>query len=117
MEIPEPPKEREKLATLAGDIIHDTQKLVEQHVQLAKAQFFQDWGNAKPFALWMSIGLITLVSVGVLSALCLVHLLNAVTELPLWACFGIVDSFFIAVGATSFLIARQKIKGLSFANE
>lgn len=113
----EPKKERESLTALASDILQDAQKLVEQHVQLAKLQFFQDWGTAKPVALWGAIGLVTLVAVAVLTALALVHLLNATTVLPLWACYAVVDLAFLVVGVASGFVVRRKIKGLSFVNE
>jgi uncharacterized membrane protein required for colicin V production len=42
----------------------------------------------------------------------LVHLLKAVTELPLWACYGAVGGFLIIAAMTLFVSGTKKVKQL-----
>ncbi len=109
--------EKPKLAVLAGEVLHDVQKLVEQQVELVKVQLFEGWGSFKPLALWVVVGTVSLLSAGLLFSLTLVFVLHESTQLPLWACYGITVIFFLVVGGVSLWVARQKSKELSFENE
>lgn len=109
-------EERQTLAMLASEILHDSQKLFEQQVALTKLQIFEDLAHAKPFALWLAVGLIALSGAGVLSAFTLVYLLKEITELRLWICFGVVDLILLTVTVISMSIARAKLKGVSVLN-
>jgi hypothetical protein len=109
-------EERQSLAILAGEILQDAQKLFDQQVKLTKLQLFEDWGRAKPFALWLAGGLVALVGASVISAFTLVYLLEELTELPLWACFMIVNLVCLVTAVISLSFARIKLKGLSVLN-
>ncbi len=111
------PKEKPKLAILAGEIVQDAQKLVEQQVALVKLQLFEDWGNLKPFALWMAVAIVALFSAGLLFSLTVVFVLHDNSGLPLWGCFAITVVLFLIAGGVSLAIARAKSKDLSFVNE
>jgi len=113
MENSEVHKGRENIADLAGGILADTQKLVEQHVQLAKLQLFQDWGSAKPVVVWFTIGVVAAILVGILFTVSLVYFLNDKTELPLWQCYGLVASVALIVAVISFLVVSVKAKEFS----
>ena len=114
---PTEPQEKQKLAVLAGEILQDAQKLVEQQVALAKLQLFEDWGSFKPVAVWLALGIAALSSAGLLFSLTIVFVLHESTQLSLWACFGITLILFLTVGAISLAIARAKSKDLSFVND
>ena len=47
--------------------------------------------------------------VGWLLILMLVHLLHALTALPLWACYGIGDGVFAGVGVVLLVLGTQKL--------
>ena len=111
------PADAAPIAVLAAGILQDTQKLVEQQVTLAKLQFFEDWGAFKPVAFWLTLGILSLVSAGLLLALTLVFVLHESSGLPLWACFGIILLGYLAAGAAGLYFAREKSRELSFINE
>jgi hypothetical protein len=46
---------------------------------------------------------------GLLLILMLVHLLHALTALPLWACYGMVGGLFAVVGAVLLVLGKQKM--------
>lgn len=107
-------QEKQSLAILAAEILRDTQKLFEQQVTLTKLQLFEDWTRAKPFALWLAVGLMALAGAGVLSAFTFVYVLNEFTELRLWACFAIVGLAFFLVAAMTLTFARARLKGRTY---
>jgi Putative Actinobacterial Holin-X, holin superfamily III len=49
---------------------------------------------------------------GLLLILMLVHLLHALTALPLWACYGIVGGLFAIGGVVLLVIGKQKLAHL-----
>jgi len=99
-------------ASLVGEIIADAQKLIRQEMELAKAELRADWKRAKTSGIEMGVALF----VGFLGAFfvsgAVVFLLNAITELPLWACFAIVSAIMIGGAALLYARARRHIKEL-----
>ncbi len=101
-----PTGDQDSIGNLVADIVHDGQKLVRQEIALARAELQQEWTKAKDVSIIFAAGG-TLAGVGGLFvALGLVHLLNAVTGLPLWACYGIFAVFMLAGGI--FLLLKGK---------
>lgn len=115
--LPSGNEEKAKLAVLAGDILQDTQKLVEKQVALAKLQLFEDWGAFKPVALWMGAAVVALSSAGLLFSLTIVFLIHEVSQQPLAYCFGETVLLFAAIGWFGVKVAQAKAKELSFVNE
>ncbi len=109
-------QEKQSLAILAGEILRDAQKLFDQQVTLTKLQLLEDLASAKPFAVWLVVGLLTLVVASIVSGFTLVYLLKEFTELSLWACFAIVDLLCILIMAISIWIVRAKLKDRSLLN-
>jgi hypothetical protein len=98
--------EQDSIGGLVADIVQDGQKLIRQEILLARTELQHEWEKAKRASAAFAAGA-TLAGVGgVLFLLALVHLLNAVTGLALWACYGIFA--LIVGGAGGYLILRGK---------
>ena len=92
--------------SLVRGIIDDAKQLVIGHYEFRKYQTLREVAKAKAAAIWISIG-IAFASIGiVLVALMAVHLLHAISNLPLWGSYGIVGIVFLAAGG-GFLYAGK----------
>lgn len=94
------------LLSLVRGIIDDAKQLVIGHYEFRKYQTLREVSKAKTAAIWIATG-IALAGIGiVLVALMLVHLLDAVSNIPLWGCYGIVGIIILALGG-GFLYAGK----------
>ncbi len=95
---------------LIVDILNDGQTLLLQEIQLAKHEIQDAVRKAVAAAVSLAVsGTIALFG-GLLLVLMLVYLLNAVTELPLWACYGTVGVLlFVIAAALNKVIAAALI--------
>jgi hypothetical protein len=64
--------------------------------------------KAKTAAIALGIGIGTIATGGILLMLMLVHVLAALTVVPLWGCYGIVGSVLVGLGGV--LLAAGKTK-------
>ena len=98
------------VAELIIDIVKDIRKLVWQEVRLAKHELRQEVRKILITLLSVTAGM-TLALVGAfLFVFMLVHLINALTELPLWACYGIVAGIFTAIGMILVAFGMKRLK-------
>jgi hypothetical protein len=78
------------LAQLMRGLVDDVTLLMRQELALAKHEMHEEVRKTKTVAVSLGAGIgITAVG-GLLLIVMLVHLLNALTEWPLWICYGIV---------------------------
>ena len=94
---------------LIVDILKDIRKLVWQEIRLAKHELRQEFRKTLIILLSVTIGIALALVGGLLLVFMLVHLINALTELPLWACYGIVAGLFTAMG---IMLVTFGVKGL-----
>jgi len=94
---------------LIVDILKDIRKLVWQEIRLAKHELRQEFRKTLIILLSVTIGIALALVGGLLLVFMLVHLINALTELPLWACYGIVAGLFTAIG---IMLVTFGVKGL-----
>jgi hypothetical protein len=95
------------LAALLAGIITDAKDLMLQEFTMAKLEIKDELRKTKAAAISFGIG-IGVAGIGaILLVLMSVHLLQVITELPLWACYGIVGGVFVLVGVV-FLVAGKK---------
>jgi hypothetical protein len=95
------------LLGLVRGIIDDAKQLVIGHYEFRKYQTLREVAKAKAAAIWIAIGT-ALAGIGIiLVTLMLVHLLHAVSNIPLWGCYGIVGIIILAAGG-GFLYAGKK---------
>jgi len=97
---------------LIVDILRDTQKLVWQEIRLAKHELRHEVRKALTMLLSVTVGIAFAMVGGLLLVFMLVHLINALTELPLWACYGIVAGTFAAIGIILVVFGMKRFKQL-----
>ncbi|HJU03613.1 MAG TPA: phage holin family protein [Nitrospiraceae bacterium] len=97
---------KSSFAALVEGLIQDIKHLIAQEIQLAKHEVQQELGKARTAAISIGAGLGAAILGGLLLIFMLVHLLHALTGLPLWACYGIVGGVCVAAGV--FLILKGK---------
>ena len=97
------------LAQLLTGIVNDAKELMRQELALAKHEIHEDLRKTKTAMLSLGIGIGVAAVGGLLLILMLVHLLNALAGLPLWACYGIVGGLLLIMGGVLFLIAKHTI--------
>ena len=102
-----PTEDRDNIAHLVQGIVEDTQKLVRQEIELAKAEFKNSFTKAKAAAVSLGIGAIVGLIGGGLLAIGLVHLFQTITNLPLWASYAIMSLVYMGV-AIGFILAGKR---------
>jgi hypothetical protein len=106
----EPPYRTEpSLAQLLTGIVDDAKELMRQELALAKHEIREDLRKTKTAMVSLGIGIGVAAIGGLLLIVMLVHLLQALAGLPLWACYGIVGGLFVIVGGVLLLIAKNTI--------
>jgi H+/Cl- antiporter ClcA len=96
--------------SLISEIVTDAYTLVLQELQLAKHEFQEERRKTATAALALGSGLMLAVFGGLFILLMLVHLLKALTELPLWACYGAIGGLLIIAAMTLFVLGKKKVK-------
>ena len=95
-----------ELTTLLGKLLHNSEGLVRQQLDLLRSEVRQELGQAKEAAVCLGVGTGLLAAGGALGTLMLVHLLHRSSRLPLWACYGLVGGGMAAAGSS--LVARGR---------
>jgi hypothetical protein len=99
--------QRPSILSLVRGIIEDAKQLVLGQYELRKYQTEQKVVKAKTVATWIGIG-IGLASIGLLLLiLTVVHLLNALANIPLWGSYAIVGVVLLALGG-GFIYGGKK---------
>ena len=94
--------------SLLGGIANDAAELLLREVALTKLEVQYELRKAKTAAIALGIGIGTIAMGGILLMLMLVHVLAALTVVPLWGCYGIVGSVLVVLGGV--LLAAGKTK-------
>jgi uncharacterized membrane protein required for colicin V production len=96
------------IATLVSGIVSDGQRLIEQQLTLLRREIESALRQARNAVISMAIGAgITAVG-GLLLLAMVVHLLHAYTNLPLWACYGLVGGVLVAAGALLLVLGGKE---------
>jgi hypothetical protein len=101
------------LSKLAEGTIRDFEKLIGQHFDLLKSELKEEIVKARDAAVGVGAGAGAAALGGVLGTLMLVHLLQRVTKLPLWACYGAVGGSLGLLGAASIGAGVRRASHLS----
>lgn len=97
------------LAQLMHGLISDAKLLMRQELALAKHEIQGEVGKTKTALVSLGVGIgITAVG-GLLLIVMLVHLLNALTEWPLWLCYGIIGGVCAIAGVVLLYRGKQHI--------
>jgi Putative Actinobacterial Holin-X, holin superfamily III len=103
------------LAELLTGLMHDARVLLRQEVALATHEVRTELRTIMRAVMSLGIGAGLAAVGGWLLILMLVHLLRALTVLPLWACYGIVGGLFAVVGGVLLVLGKQKLARLHLA--
>lgn len=83
---------------LLGLIAHDTERLLDQHLDLARAEVVRGLREVPAAAVAVAAGAGLVATGGVLGSVMLVHALHRSTRVPLWGCYGLVGGLAAALG-------------------
>jgi hypothetical protein len=100
---------RPGILTIVRGIIDDTKQLVLGQYELRKYQVEREVTKAKAVAISAAIGAPIAAVGALLLILAIVHLLNEVADLPLWASYGIVSLVLLVIGGVFLLAAKKKM--------
>lgn len=98
--------------SLVEGLMEDFRNLIVQEIRLAKHEFQQEIGRARAAAVSVSVGIGLAVLGGLLLIVMLVHLLQALTGLPLWACYGTIGGACVAAGIALLMKAKSAATGI-----
>jgi len=101
------------LSQLAEGTIRDVEKLIGQHFDLLKSELKEEIVKARDAAVGVGAGAGAAALGGILGTLMLVHLLQRVTRLPLWACYGAVGGSLGLLGTASIGAGVRRASHLS----
>jgi Putative Actinobacterial Holin-X, holin superfamily III len=105
------------LAQLVGELVDDAKQLLRQELALAKHEIHQEVRKTKNALVSLGVGIGIAAVGGLLLIVMLVHLLNALTELPLWTCYGIVGGVCAIVGTVLLYRGERQIAQIDIVPE
>jgi hypothetical protein len=84
---------------------------------MAKKEIGEDIHKTRTALTALGVGLVVLaISLGLL-LLMLVHLINSVTNIPLWGCYGIVGVIVGIIGTGLLFLGKNRAQQVDFAPE
>jgi uncharacterized membrane protein len=98
--------------SLVGGIANDAKELLLKEMALTKLEVQYELRKAKTAAIALGIGIGTIATGGILLMLMLVHVLAALTVVPLWGCYGIVGSTLVVLGGVLLATGKTKAEEL-----
>lgn len=97
------------VAQLVTGLMQDAQKLLRQEVALATHELRLALRTTIRAGMSLGLGIGLAALGGWLLILMVVHLVHALTALPLWACYGIVGGLLAAGGIGLLVLGKQKL--------
>jgi hypothetical protein len=94
--------------SLVRDIVNDAKELVFAQYEYRKYQTLQQAAKAKTMAIWLAVGAVLTGVGGFLIILMIVHLLHALTNLPLWASYGTVGIILLTIGVIFLYSGKRR---------
>ena len=92
-----------------SELVSDAKQLLRQEVALAKHEIQEEVRKTKIAVVSLGAGIAIAALGGLLLIIMLVHLLNALTDLPLWACYGIVGGMCALVGVVLLYTGKKQM--------
>lgn len=96
------------LTSLVSGIIDDAQRLIRQEFTLAKTEVKEELNKAKSAAASFGAAAVVAVLAVILLSFMVVYLLNWLTGLELWGCYGIVGAVYLFVALILFYTGKNK---------
>jgi putative superfamily III holin-X len=101
-----------RVTELLTGLVNDVKALLQQELALAKYEIRAELRKMMRAIVSLGLGGGIAIVGGWLLILMLVHLLYALTALPLWACYGIVGGLFAIGGVALLVIGQHKLARL-----
>jgi Putative Actinobacterial Holin-X, holin superfamily III len=101
------PSSEASLASLIGGVVNDAKDLLLHELTIAKLEMQSELHKTKEAAVSFAVGAGIAVVGGLLLILMLVHLLAALTTIPLWGCYGIIGTLLLGVGLVLLFRGKQ----------
>jgi hypothetical protein len=86
-------------------------------MSVARKEIIEDLQKTRHALTALGTGLVILTAGCGLLLLMVVHLLNAMTELPLWGCYGIVGLVVVMIGAIFLVSGKNRARQVDFKPE
>jgi VIT1/CCC1 family predicted Fe2+/Mn2+ transporter len=102
--------EQASMTTLVSGILRDVQQLLVQQMRLLRLEIGEDLRKARTGAIALGVGLGIAAVGGLFLGVMLPLLLAALTDWPLWVCFGIFGVLFLFIGSGAAYAAMQKFQ-------
>jgi hypothetical protein len=97
------------MAQLFTGLVSDAKELLRQELALAKHEISGEFRKTTRGVISLGIGIGIAAVGGLLLILMLVHLLQALTALPLWACYAIVGGLLAIMGVVLLVIGKKRL--------
>jgi len=107
-------KPASELSEVVGLIVHDAERLLDQHARLIRSEIRQGLRTLPPAITSIGAGAGLAAVGGSLGILMLVHGLQRSTRLPLWSCYGLVGGTLAALGAGLMASGTRKAASVDF---
>ena len=101
------PTAEPSIAVLLKGIVNDAKDLLGQEVTMLKLEARDELRKAKSTAIALGIGIGIVAAGGMVLSVMLVQVLAVFTELPLWACYGIVGSSLVVLGGLWLAVGKS----------
>ena len=99
-----------KVVALIGDILAEAHTLLMQELQLAKHELQEEARKTLSASLALGGGFFLALFGGLFLLFMLVYLLNALTELPLWACYGSIGGLLVIAAIALLVFGIKRVK-------
>ncbi|MGH8059947.1 MAG: phage holin family protein [Candidatus Entotheonellia bacterium] len=107
MAIHSQPSFEPSLVSLMSGLISDAKALLQQELLLAKHEMRDELNKTKQAVISLGIGIAVGTLGVILLSFMLVYLLEALTLIPLWGCYGIVGGLFALVGGVLLYVGKN----------
>jgi len=101
------------LSSLLTGIFDDIQELLKQQLRMFKAEVNADMKKTAEAAILMVVGAFVILVGGGLLCLMLVYLLEKLTGMHLWACFGLVGLGLTLIGGGLAFVGWNKFRSFN----
>ena len=102
------------LTCLAGKVVHDSEKLLSQQVDLFRAELGQEFRRLGDSAFAMVVGVSLATGGIILAGLMLANLLQLLTDWPSWCCYGLIGAACVVGGVILVRAGRRGVAQVQF---
>ena len=102
------------LTCLAGKVVHDSEKLLSQQVDLFRAELGQEFRRLGDSAFAMVVGVSLATGGIILAGLMLANLLQLLTDWPSWCCYRLIGAACVVGGVILVRAGRRGVAQVQF---